>query len=220
MDFLSHLKIGRNEVSDICESSIMGEETVMSLARELHAANLIGLDDGALTIGAGGRVRIGCYFLGKGASLEELGRVLDWREFEDLVSKSLEAQRFTTWKNFRMRKPTREIDVVGLYSGFAIAFDCKHWQRVSSYSLSLAADKQVQRVRQLVASEAIPGIEEALPALVVLGPLHRASVHGVPVVHSDGLMDFIAGARGSTRDFVSITASKRGAGSSHGQRRL
>ena len=148
---------------------------------------------------------IGCYLIRRGVSVEELSRILDWKEFEDLVSKSLEAQGFRTWRNFRMRKPTREIDVVGLYSGFAIAFDCKHWQRASISSLSLAAQKQVQRVRQLVESRAIAGIETALPALVVLGPLRAASIRGVPVVHADGLVDFIMGARGNSSEFQTIS---------------
>lgn len=98
----------------------------------------------------------------------------------------------------------REIDVVGVYSGFAIAFDCKHWQRASLSSLSLAATKQIQRVQQLVSSAAMPEIEAALPALVVLGPLQRASVGGVPLVHADGLVDFIMGARGHSSEFATM----------------
>jgi hypothetical protein len=167
------------------------------------------LDGRRLTVKPGGRVLVGEYLLQRGVSVEELSRILDWREFEDFVSKSLEAQGFVTKRNYRMKKPTREIDVVGIYSGFAIAFDCKHWQRASLSSLSLAATRQVQRAQQLVSSGAMREIDVALPALVVLGPLQRASVGGVPLVHANGLVDFIMGARGHSSEFVTVRPTER-----------
>jgi hypothetical protein len=209
VDLLAHLKIVLNRLPDLSDSTSLGEETIAGFAEELAGLNLVDFDGKRLTVKPGGRVLVGQYLLQRGVSVEELSRILDWREFEDLVSKSLEAQGFATRRNYRMRKPTREIDVVGVYSGFAIAFDCKHWQRASVSSLSLAAAKQIQRAQQLVSSGAIPEIEAVLPALVVLGPLQRASVDGVPLVHADGLVDFIMGARGHSSEFVTVKPTER-----------
>jgi hypothetical protein len=199
------------------DSTSLGEETINGFAEELSGLELVELDGRNLTVRPGGRVLVGRYLLQRGVSVEELSRILDWREFEDLVSQSLEAQGFATWRNFRMKKPTREIDAVGVFSGFAIAFDCKHWQRASLSALSLAATKQVQRAQQLVSSGALPEIEEALPALVVLGPLQRAKVGGVPLVHADGLVDFILGARGHSSDFITVKPTKRWTGATRGR---
>jgi hypothetical protein len=216
VDFLAHLRVGLNDLPDLDDSTSLGEATINGFAEELYGLNLVELDGRKLTLKPGGRVLIGRYLLQRGVSMEELSRILDWREFEDLVSKSLEAQGFATRRNYRMRRPTREIDVIGVYSGFAIAFDCKHWQRASLSSLSLAATKQVQRAQQLVSSAAMPEIEVALPALVVLGPLQQASVGGVPLVHADGLFDFIMGARGHSSEFVTVRPTKRRAGATRG----
>jgi hypothetical protein len=219
VDFLAHLRIGLNYLPDLNDSTSLGEETINGFAEDLSDLGLVELDGRKLTVKPGGRVLAGRYLLQRGVSVEELSRVLDWREFEDLVSKSLEAQGYSTWRNYRMRKPTREIDVVGVYSGFAIAFDCKHWQRASISSLSLAATKQIQRTQQLVSSGAIPEIEAALPALVVLGPFQRASVGRVPLVHADGLVDFIMGARGHSSEFVTVRPTRRRAEATRGTQR-
>jgi hypothetical protein len=214
---LAYLKIGQNYLPDLNESTSLGEETIRGFAEELSGINLVEFDGKKLTVKPGGRVLVGQYLLQRGVSVGELSRILDWREFEDLVSKSLEVQGFVTTRNYRMRKPTREIDVVGVYSGFAIAFDCKHWQRASFSSLSLAATRQVQRAQQLVSSGAMPEIDVALPALVVLGPLQRASVGGVPLVHADGLADFIMGSRGHSSEFVTVRPTGRRAGTTKGR---
>jgi hypothetical protein len=129
--FLESLRVGQNDLQDLNDSTSLGEETINGFAEELSGLGLAVLDGRRLTLKPGGRVLVGQYLLQRGVSVEELSRILDWREFEDLVSKSLEAQGFKTWRNYRMRRPTREIDVIGVYSGFAIAFDCKHWQRAS-----------------------------------------------------------------------------------------
>jgi hypothetical protein len=210
VDFLAALHVGKNDLDDLGWTSSLGVETVTGFAEELSREGLVALEGRSLTLRPGDRVLVGCYLLQRGVSVEKLSRVLDWREFEDLVSKFLAAQSFTTWRNFRMRKPTREIDVIGLFSGFAIAFDCKHWQRAGLSSLSLAAEKQTQRVRQLVMSSAIPEVEVALPALVVLGPLQRSSIGGVPVVHPDGLVDFIMGASGHASEFCTFKRPRGG----------
>jgi len=61
-----------------------------------------------------------------GVPIEEASRYVDWKDFEGLVAEILESKNFEVIRNFRMRKPTMEIDVVGIHLGVAVLIDCKH----------------------------------------------------------------------------------------------
>ena len=52
-----------------------------------------------------------------------------------LVAEILESKHFQVIRNFRMKKPTMEIDVVGIRLGTALLIDCKHWKRMSNSAL-------------------------------------------------------------------------------------
>jgi hypothetical protein len=136
------------------------------------------------------------YLKGRGASSRELSCALSWREFEAFTGAALEACEFEVRKNFHLKSPRRELDVIGIKNGFGIAFDCKHWRRDSPGRLAEAALKQRERAELLLKSEGIPQLREVLPALVILSRVDFTSTSEVPVVPVDGLQEFILGARG------------------------
>ncbi|HVP23025.1 MAG TPA: restriction endonuclease [Conexivisphaerales archaeon] len=204
LELFSNLREGPNELAAISGATGTDEARLLSRAEELCANALATLEGSTLLVPEGGRVYIASYLLRRGVSMQELSLALDWKEFEALASRAFECLGYRTWKNFRLRRPRREIDVIGVNSGFAIALDCKHWQRVSPSVLRPLALKQLERARALASSGLISGINEVLPALLVLWPQHQISVEGVPVVHVDGLMDFILGARGNKERFVTV----------------
>ena len=45
-----------------------------------------------------------------GMPIEEASRSVDWKDFEGLVAEILESKNFEVVRNFRMKKPTMEID--------------------------------------------------------------------------------------------------------------
>ena len=77
-----------------------------------------------------------------GAPIEEASRDVDWKDFEGLVAEILESKSFEVIRNFRMRKPTMEIDVVGIHLGVAVLIDCKHWKRMTNSALEKIDLKQ------------------------------------------------------------------------------
>ena len=87
-----------------------------------------------------------------GAPIEEASRDVDWKDFEGLVAEILESKNFEVTRNFRMRKPTMEIDVVGIHLGVAVLIDCKHWKRMSNSALEKIVLWQIDRVKYYVAS--------------------------------------------------------------------
>ena len=114
-----------------------------------------------------------------GAPIEEASRDVDWKDFEGLVAEILESKNFEVIRNFRMRKPTMEIDVVGIHLGTAVLIDCKHWKRMSNSVLEKIVLKQIDRVKHYVAS-----MDEvvAAPVIVTLYQEETRFVNRVPVV--------------------------------------
>ena len=114
-----------------------------------------------------------------GAPIEEASRDVDWKDFEGLVAEILESKNFEVIRNFRMRKPTMEIDVVGIHLGVAVLIDCKHWKRMTNSALEKIVLKQIDRVKHYVANtdEVV-----AAPVIVTLYQEETKCVSKVPIV--------------------------------------
>ena len=114
-----------------------------------------------------------------GAPIEEASRDVDWKDFEGLVAEILESKNFEVIRNFRMRKPTMEIDVVGIHLGVAVLIDCKHWKRMTNSALDKIVLKQIDRVKHYVANtdEVV-----AAPVIVTLYQEETKFVSKVPIV--------------------------------------
>ena len=113
-----------------------------------------------------------------GAPIEEASSDVDWKDFEGLVAEILESKNFEVIRNFRMRKPTMEIDVVGIHLGVAVLIDCKHWKRMTNSALEKIVLRQIDRVKHYVANtdEAI-----AAPVIVTLYQEETKFVSKVPI---------------------------------------
>ena len=114
-----------------------------------------------------------------GAPIEEASRDVDWKDFEGLVAEILESKNFEVIRNFRMRKPTMEIDVIGIHLGVAVLIDCKHWKRMTNSALEKIVLRQIDRVKHYVTStnEVI-----AAPVIVTLYEEETKFVRKVPIV--------------------------------------
>ena len=114
-----------------------------------------------------------------GVPIEEASRYVDWKDFESLVSEILELKNFEVAQNFRMKKPTMEIDVVGIHLGTAVLIDCKHWKRMSNSALENIVLKQIDRVKHYVKTT---NENMAVPVIVTLYQEAIKFVNRVPVV--------------------------------------
>jgi len=114
-----------------------------------------------------------------GMPIEEASCSVDWKDFEGLVAEILESKNFEVVRNFRMKKPTMEIDVVGMHLGTAILIDCKHWKRMTNSALEKIVLRQIDRVKHYVAStdEVV-----AAPVIVTLYQEETRFVNRVPIV--------------------------------------
>ena len=114
-----------------------------------------------------------------GVPIEEASHDVNWKDFEGLIAEILELKNFEVTRNFRMKKPTMEIDVVGIHLGTAVLIDCKHWKRMSNSALEEIVQKQVERVKHYVS------ITDEIMAAPVIVTLYQESVkliNKVPIV--------------------------------------
>ena len=125
------------------------------------------------------KLKIALSAIKSGAPIEEASRDVDWKDFEGLVAEILESKNFEVIRNFRMRKPTMEIDVVGIHLGVAVLIDCKHWKRMTNSALEKIVQRQIDRVKHYVANtdEVV-----AAPVIVTLYQEETKFVSKVPIV--------------------------------------
>jgi Holliday junction resolvase-like predicted endonuclease len=128
--------------------------------------------------------------MGSILDLEAFSESLDWRQFEGLAERAFESFGYHTAKNFRIKKPRMEIDLLASSEKVAFAVDCKHWKRTVGHSGMLAlAEKQVKRCRALVR---MSQVKRVIPVILTW---HDESVtileNGVAIVPVHKISDFI-----------------------------
>ena len=132
-----------------------------------------------------------------GVPIEEASRDVDWKDFEGLVAEILESKNFEVVRNFRMKKPTMEIDVVGIHLDTAVLIDCKHWKRMSNSALERIVLKQIERVKHYVATT---NEIMAAPVIVTLYQEATKFVNRVPIVPIMQFSSFIDEFYGNLED--------------------
>ena len=125
------------------------------------------------------KLKTALFAIKRGMPIEEVSTNVDWKDFEGLVAEILESKNFKVMRNFRMKKPTMEIDVVGVRLGTALLIDCKHWKRMSRSMLDTIVQKQLERVSHYVVKtrDII-----AVPVIVTLYQEETNFINRVPIV--------------------------------------
>ena len=156
--------------------------------------NLVNFEDGD-------KLKTALFAIKNGVPIEEVSRYIAWKDFEGLVAEILDSKHFDVLRNFRMTRPTMEIDVVGVRLGIALLIDCKHWKRLSYSALETIVVKQVERVKHYV-SNAKDVI--AAPVIVTLNQEETSFINRVPIVPILQFSSFIDEFYGSLEEIKTI----------------
>jgi len=149
----------------------------------------------------GDRLKIAIMLIENGFPLDEIAIILNWRDFEGLTAKILEAKNFAIIKNLILTKPRMEIDVIGIRLGVAMLIDCKHWKRYSTSALSNAVKKQVERTKHYISKT--PGAI-AVPVIVTLYQDKIDFIDRVPIVPIFQFSSFVEEFYGNLEDMRTI----------------
>ncbi len=147
------------------------------------------------------KLKAALFAIKSGAPIEKVSQCINWKDFEGLVAEILDSKHFDVLRNFRMKKPTVEIDVVGIHLGIAMLIDCKHWKRMNRSALETIVTKQIERVKHYV-SNAKNII--AIPVIVTLYQEEFSFINRVPIVPILQFSSFIDEFYGSLEDIKTI----------------
>ena len=156
--------------------------------------NLVNFDDGD-------KLKTALLAIKNGVPIEEVSRHIDWKDFEGLVAEILDTKHFDVLRNFRMTKPTMEIDVVGVRLGVALLIDCKHWKKLSRSALGTIVVKQIERVKYYVSN--VKDVV-AVPVIVTLNQEETSFINKVPIVPILQFSSFIDEFYGSLEEIKTI----------------
>jgi hypothetical protein len=128
-----------------------------------------------------------------GVDLDQVARSLTWREFEEYCALAISAAGYSVRTDVRLRKPTRQIDILAESTSLILSIDCKHWGRgAGAAGLRAAALAQVERT-EACARGTLTGMGRTfLPMLLTMVESDVTVTEGVPVVPLRALREFLA----------------------------
>ena len=156
---------------------------------DIFVQNGIGeLDDNSVNFHSSDKIRGAIFALENGAPIEDVSELLNWRDFEVLVSQILLENGFQIERNVILTKPRMEIDVIGTKLNVVILIDCKHWKRMSNSALNEIVKKQVNRVKRY--ANEISDVM-TVPVIVTLHQEQISFINKVPIVPIQQFSSFI-----------------------------
>jgi len=125
------------------------------------------------------KLRSALFDIQEGVPIDQVANNIHWKDFEGLVAEILVSKHFEVLRNFRMKKPTMEIDVVGKRLDVIMLIDCKHWKRMSYSNLKIIVNKQIKRAEQYIQNKKNMTV---VPIIVTLYKEETSFVNDTPIV--------------------------------------
>ena len=118
-------------------------------------------------------------------------KLINWKDFELFASEVMKFHNYMVYQNYRIKNPTRQIDVIGVRLQNALVIDCKHWRRNSYSEMVAVVDKQKERGTLFMKKNKSIEIENAYPIIITFYPNEFQSVNQVPIVPISSFNSFL-----------------------------
>ena len=188
LEGISGIIPGGISIDDFVVVTNTDKNTAKKMLQELAANNIGRFDGDTIEFEEGDKLKVAVIAASKGVQIDDIAKHLDWKDFEGLAAKILEAHDFATMRNLVLTNPRMEIDIVGIRLGVAMLIDCKHWKKMTPSALDEIVQKQIERTKHYVAKTkgAI-----AAPVIVTLYQDKVSFVDKVPIVPIFQLGNFL-----------------------------
>ena len=178
------------EIASKCGLSF---EALKEAINFLEVENIAKIDENTVQFEEGAKVLASVVALKLGSSIDEVSKVLSWKDFEEFVFTIMTYNGYRVRQNLRLRLPKIEIDVLAIRDGRGLAIDCKHWHRsVGLSSISKVAEAQTKRAEKLMMSDETKrfNLSYLIPVIVTLYS-EQLFVNKVPIVPIDKFSNFL-----------------------------
>jgi len=173
----------------------LGRKTSIELIRLLARKEIGYIDSDFISFDQLDKMRTAMLAIRMGVDVEDLSKMLGWKDFELLAASILDASGYATHHGLRLKKPRMEIDVVGIRDGMALLIDCKHWKRSSPSEMKKFASMQTKRAEAFVRAKE-EQIKFAIPAILTLHMESTTFADSVPIIPVVKLRSFLNDMRG------------------------
>ncbi len=163
------------------EKTRLVSQVLLSILEELSKREYIVLEAGGALVVS--RISLVEEALRQGVPIDRASLYLDWKDFEALTAKYLQAHGYRVYRNLRLPPPHGlEIDVLGLGKRYTVIVDCKHWSPGYSkkWKLRKAVEDHLERIEKLRKrlwvlarrhGEELKSIKKVVPVIVTLTDL-------------------------------------------------
>ncbi len=175
------IKEGSISFDELVLATGLGKKTTLELANFLAKRDIGAIGSGSIEFESLDKMRAAMLAIHMGADIENLAKVLNWKDFEMLATNILDASGYVAYHGLRLKDPRAEIDVIGIRDQIALLIDCKHWKHTSPSELRRFALMQIERAEAFVrANEG--KIRFAVPAILTLHLESITFADNVPVI--------------------------------------
>lgn len=137
------------------------------------------------------RIKLVEDLLAAGFSEEEICEVITWSDFEYLIERFLQANGFNTHRNYQLKKPRGEIDIIAYKGMILFCIECKNWDRViTPKKLDEIISHHIEKCYRLK-SEDVFSNYKIYPIVVTLRSVKEYVYKGVLVLPIKGLKNFL-----------------------------
>lgn len=160
----------------------------------LEGENIAKIDENNVQFEKGAKVLASVAALKLGSSIDEVSKILNWKDFEEFISTIMAYNGYSVHQNFRLKHPKMEIDVLAIRDKKGLAIDCKHWHRsIGLSSISKVSEAQTKRAERLMMSDEAKrfNLSYVIPVIVTLYSEQVFFVNKVPIVPIDKFSHFL-----------------------------
>lgn len=175
------MKEGDLSFNEFAIATGLGKKISIELIRFLARSEIGTIGSSVITFSPLDKMRATFLAIQMGTDVEDLSKILNWKDFEILATNILDASGYVAYHSLRLKKPRAEIDVVGIKDSIALLIDCKHWKRSSSSQLQRFALMQVKRTEAFVRANT-DKIKFAIPAILTLHLESITFADDVPII--------------------------------------
>lgn len=124
-----------------------------------------------------------------GYSISDVSLSIDWRDFEYIAAKILSENGYDVHRNYRIKEPRREIDILGVKGKVIVAVDCKNWNlAISASRMRNIVSRHLERTSHL--SKVFRGFK-IIPLIVTLFPHKGDNIDNSMIVEIDRFREYI-----------------------------